>query len=86
MEPQPSQTAAQRYYQAHKDERRAYGREYYRKNKEKILTMIAKNREAKPPPPPPPPPTPAPHNVREPLEEHKRRGISSRSPAVVLFN
>lgn len=33
-------TPAQRYYQNHKEQRRAYGREYYAKNKERILATI----------------------------------------------
>lgn len=33
-------TPAQRYYQKHKEARRAYGREYYKKNKDKILKNI----------------------------------------------
>lgn len=84
MEPQQSLTAAQRYYQAHKEKRRAYGREYYQKNKAKILEAIAKSREEHAPPRPPSPPE-SPH-VAEPLQGHKRRGITQTSPAVVSFN
>jgi len=82
MQPQPPQTAAQRYYQAHIEKRRAYGREYYKQNKEKILASNAKLREARAPPPPPP----EPQNQQSPLEGYKRRGISNTSPAVVLFS
>lgn len=30
-------TASQRYYQSHKEQRKAYGRDYYHKNRDKIL-------------------------------------------------
>jgi hypothetical protein len=85
MEPQQPLTAAQRYYQAHKEKRRAYGREYYQKNKAKILAAIGKSREENPPPPPPPSPPESPHTP-EPLLGYKRRGITQQSPAVVSFN
>ena len=40
----PGLTASQRYYQSHKAERRAYGREYYAKNKDRILAAIRKTK------------------------------------------
>ena len=85
MEPQTPLTAAQRYYQKHKETRRAYGREYYQKNKAKILAGVAKNREIKEPEPSPPSPPESPH-IAEPLLPYKRRGITQHSPAVVSFN
>ena len=93
--PEITLTPAQRYYQAHKEERRAYGREYYAKNKDRILATIeakkAKNR--------PPPPDPFPDSIElivEPLEvrgenqsspiaQYKRRGIQVREAGVVEF-
>jgi len=84
MEPQTVLTAAQRYYQKHKETRRAYGREYYQKNKAKILAATLKNRGDRAQPPPPSPPE-SPH-IEEPLLGHKRRGITQQSPAVVSFN
>ena len=44
----PALTAAQRYYQSHKAERRAYGRDYYAKNKERILAAIRKTKTQEP--------------------------------------
>jgi len=37
-------TPAQRYYQRHKEARRAYGREYYLKNRDKILARAEERR------------------------------------------
>lgn len=82
MEPQKTLTAAQRYYQAHKEKRRTYGREYYQKNKAKILAAIAKTREERVPAPE----TPEIPNIPEPLRDFKRRGITQHSPATVSFN
>jgi hypothetical protein len=42
----PALTASQRYYQSHKDQRRTYGREYYAKNRDRILSSIAAKKEA----------------------------------------
>lgn len=84
MEPQKTLNAAQRYYQAHKEKRRAYGREYYQKNKAKILAAIAKTREERAPVEDPSPPE-TPHTP-EPLRDYKRRGITQHSPATVSFN
>ena len=38
-------TPAQRYYQNHKDSRKQYGREYYERNKERILEANKKKKE-----------------------------------------
>ena len=38
-------TPAQRYYQNHKETRKAYGREYYEKNKERILEANQKKKK-----------------------------------------
>jgi hypothetical protein len=38
-------TPAQRYYQNHKEIRKAYGREYYEKNKERILEANQKKKK-----------------------------------------
>ena len=48
MEPEKKLTPAQRYYQNHKEARKAYGREYYEKNREKILETNKKKVEIKP--------------------------------------
>jgi hypothetical protein len=37
-------TASQRYYQTHKEERKAYGRKYYQENKAKILEGLKKRK------------------------------------------
>ena len=84
--PEITLSPAQRYYQAHKEERRAYGREYYAKNKDRILATIeakkALNR-----------PTPAPESIIlavegnqvSPIAQYKRRGIQVQAPGVVEF-
>lgn len=43
-------TASQRYYQNHKDQRKQYGREYYRKNRDKILKGLKGKKETPPTP------------------------------------
>ena len=48
MEPEKKLTPAQRYYQNHKEARKAYGREYYEKNREKILEANKKKQQFKP--------------------------------------
>ena len=48
MEPEIKLTPAQRYYQNHKDARKAYGREYYERNKDKILEANKKKKEQMP--------------------------------------
>ena len=89
MEPQPLPhlTPSQRYYQNHKEKRQAYGREYYQKNKDKILASIASTKKPKPVSTPAPHPSPpeSPH-IAEPIAEFKRRGITQKAPATVLFN
>ena len=47
-------TPAQRYYQKHKEARQNYGREYYAKNRERILASLDKKRELVQPRDPPP--------------------------------
>jgi len=44
METEKKLTPAQRYYQNHKESRKAYGRDYYEKNKEKILEANQKKK------------------------------------------
>ena len=44
METEKKLTPAQRYYQNHKESRKAYGREYYEKNKDKILEANQKKK------------------------------------------
>jgi hypothetical protein len=44
MEPEKKLTPAQRYYQNHKEARKTYGREYYEKNKERILEANKKKK------------------------------------------
>lgn len=44
MEPESKLTPAQRYYQKHKEARKAYGREYYDKHKDKILNSNKKKK------------------------------------------
>jgi hypothetical protein len=83
-------SASQRYYQAHKDQRRAYGREYYQRNRDKILAAATKKR-ARTPAPATPTPAPVPQTVPEsrapsPLREHKRRGILHTQNTVLTFN
>ena len=37
MDAEKQLTPSQRYYQTHKEQRKQYGREYYHKNRDKIL-------------------------------------------------
>lgn len=41
-------SASQRYYQNHKEQRKQYGREYYRKNRDKILKGLREKKESTP--------------------------------------
>ena len=76
-------TASQRYYQTHKAKRREYGREYYKKNRERILCSVTRKREK----PPVQEPTLIIHeNVQSPIAEHKRRGITIDLDPVILFD
>ena len=86
--PEITLTPAQRYYQAHKDERRAYGREYYAKNKARILASIeAKKAQNRPPPDPFPESITivGEENQTSPIAQYKRRGIQVREAGVVEF-
>ena len=84
IDPTRNYTSSQRYYQTHKAKRREYGREYYEKNKDRILSVAAEKRETRrqlrdnppPPPPPPAPVVPEPCEVQQvsPLRHFKRRG------------
>jgi hypothetical protein len=38
-------SASQRYYQTHKDERKAYGRKYYQENRDKILESVKERKK-----------------------------------------
>jgi hypothetical protein len=83
-------SASQRYYQAHKTQRREYGREYYRKNRERILGSITRKRTKEPVSKGPvltitEIPT-VPLNESSPLAEHKRRGVTLELNPVLLFN
>jgi hypothetical protein len=82
----PGLTASQRYYQSHKAERRAYGREYYAKNKDRILAAIRKTKTQEPtltvvePEPN--------HNQVSPIGEFRGRGprVSVREEVAVDFS
>ena len=82
-EPKPL-TASQRYYQSHKDKRREYGREYYRKNRDRILKLVSEKRKG----------TDAPVEVEvksterapSPIREYKRRGVQQSQNNIITFN
>jgi len=80
----PALTAAQRYYQTHKAERRAYGRDYYAKNKERILAAIRKTKAQETTP------VVAEHtsNDTSPIGEFRGRGsrVSVREGGAVNFS
>jgi hypothetical protein len=80
----PVLTAAQRYYQTHKAERRAYGREYYAKNKERILAAIRKTKTQEPTVVIVEPQ----HNETSPIGEFRGRGsrVSVREGGAVDFS
>ena len=84
MEPEKKLTPAQRYYQNHKEARKAYGREYYEKNREKILEANKKKVEFKPEIIPP--------VVPSPLDNFRGRGkgqpryVSNTENIVVSFS
>lgn len=81
-------SASQRYYQAHKTQRREYGREYYRKNRERILGSITR-KKAKTHDPVltiKEIPEASPQNETSPLAEHKRRGVTIELNPVLRFN
>jgi hypothetical protein len=81
-EPKPL-SASQRYYQAHKAKRREYGREYYKRNRERILSSVTRKRTKSPVQEP----TLVIHeNVQSPIAEYKRRGYTIDHDAVLLFN
>lgn len=84
-------TPAQRYYQAHKEQRREYGREYYAKNRDKILERLERRKADRVTPEPLPEPV-APSEedqVRQvsPIASYKRRGglINRREGVTIDF-
>ena len=79
-------SASQRYYQAHKTQRREYGREYYRKNREKILGSITRKKAKNPVLTIKEIPVASPQNETSPLAEHKRRGVTIELDPVLRFN
>ncbi len=42
-------TPSQRYYQSHKEQRKTYGRDYYHKNRERILKGLKDTKATKKP-------------------------------------
>jgi hypothetical protein len=48
MDAEKQLTPSQRYYQSHKEQRKAYGREYYHKNRDKILQGLKDTKTSKP--------------------------------------
>jgi hypothetical protein len=81
-EPKPL-TASQRYYQAHKTKRREYGREYYKKNRERILGAVTRKRGKAPVQVEEPV---VEEHIQSPIAEYKRRGITIDLDPVLLFN
>jgi len=79
MEEPKTLTASQRYYQAHKTKRREYGREYYKKNRERILGSVTRKRVKAEEPV-------VEENIQSPILEYKRRGILVDLDPVLLFN
>jgi len=88
MEEQPTKTltASQRYYQAHKTQRREYGREYYKKNRERILGSMTRKKSKDPVLTIKEIPAASPQNETSPISEHKRRGVSIELNPVLRFN
>ena len=86
----PALTASQRYYQSHKDQRRTYGREYYAKNRERILASIAAKKgsctNARPEVVETPTTTVVDLNERSPLDPYRGRGprVSVREGTIAL--
>lgn len=81
-----SLSASQRYYQAHKTQRRAYGREYYRKNRERILGSITRKAAKTTEPSLHIREIPEPSHDTSPIRPHKRRGITLELNPVLRFN
>jgi hypothetical protein len=79
MEEPKTLTASQRYYQAHKTKRREYGREYYKKNRERILGSVTRKRVKAEEPV-------IEEHIQSPILEYKRRGILVDLDPVLLFN
>jgi hypothetical protein len=75
MEAEKKLTPAQRYYQNHKESRKAYGREYYEKNKDKILEANQKKKVSFTPVVATPEPEICPYIVPSPLDKFRGRGI-----------
>jgi hypothetical protein len=72
-------TPAQRYYQAHKEQRREYGRNYYAQNRDAILTKIHARKATRDPgiatPIEEAPVVEEPvMHIADPIAEYKRRG------------
>ena len=89
-------TPAQRYYQNHREKRREYGREYYAKNKDRILENLEKRKEERDrvlrtlgdyKPPEPPSLVVEEERQISPIKAFKRRGIpmAIRENVVVEF-
>ena len=80
-EPKPL-TASQRYYQSHKEKRREYGREYYKKNRDRILKLVSEKRKGKD--------APVEIEVEErapsPIREYKRRGVQQSQNNIITFS
>jgi hypothetical protein len=76
-------TPAQRYYQNHKEARRAYGRDYYAKNKDRILAAVHARKAAAVQAREPEPEEevveeedePVLEHIADPIAMYKRRGV-----------